>query len=97
MCATHTQILILSLHCTSKVPSVTRGGINYLNLSDLPPFLGPLSLSSNLSLSSFSLYLPSCEHTSLHLNFSLFFLIPRPFLPGVLFHPLSICGFYSKM
>lgn len=50
------------------------GGINYLNLSDLPSlFLAPLSLSSNPPFCPFSFSLPSCEHTSLHLNFCHFF------------------------
>lgn len=66
-----THTLILSLYTVAqRCPACDKGGINYLKLSDLPLFLIPLSRSSDPSLSSFSLSLPSRQHTSLHLHLS---------------------------
>lgn len=73
----HTHPHTVTLLYLKGAQCVTRGGINYLNLSDLPSFLAPLS--QLFFFCSFSLSLPSCEHTSLHLNFSHFFFNPSAF------------------
>lgn len=70
---THTHSHTVTILYLKGAQCVTKGGINYLNLSDLPSFFGTFISSFNHSLSSFYSPLPT---VSTHLwisNFSHFF------------------------